>query len=200
MVLNQEVGKLSGADLHSHCLQQFQDFRLTHPTCVIQSQDPGSHSRPKLPLVACRKIGQIRLLSTGRVVFLFAELDILCAQVNVLHDDFFVAFELRIWGQSVFSNLHYLDPIYLNLRLLLGFMMGFGLAAFLFRRQVASWFVRLDLGLALFPLEPIDLIALTLNGCRLLLNGGLLGFYHVHQIDDHLAHRFIGNRVRIEVF
>src|SRR5438876_366109 len=102
--------------------QLLQDFRLTHPTCVIESQDPGSHSRPKLPLVACRKIGLTRLLSTGRGVVLFAELDILCAQVNVLHADFFVAFELRIWGHSFFSNLHYLDPIYLNLRLLLGFM------------------------------------------------------------------------------
>ena len=78
--------------------------------------------------------------------------------------------------------------------------MGFGLAAFLFRRHIGSRFVGLDLRLALFTFEPIDLIALTLNGFRLLLNGGLLGFHHVQQRDDHLPHRFIGNRVRIEVF
>src|SRR5437879_5012187 len=74
LVLNQEIGKLSGTHVHSNRVQKFEDFRLTHPSRVVESQHPGSDSRPKLALVASRKSGQIRLLLAGRVVFFFAEL------------------------------------------------------------------------------------------------------------------------------
>src|SRR5438552_6484295 len=76
LVLNQEIGKLSGADVHAYRLQQFEDFRLTHPACVIQSQHPGSDSRPKLAMVTGRQSSQICLLIAGRVVFLFAKLTV----------------------------------------------------------------------------------------------------------------------------
>ena len=73
------------------------------------------------------------------------------------------------------------------------------LTTFLFRRQIGCSFVRLDLGLALFPFEPMVLVAQTLDFFGLLLNGGRQVFHQIHQIQDHLANRFIFNSGRIEV-
>src|ERR1700692_30943 len=65
LVLDQQARKLPRTDRHSHGLQEVQDFRLAHPICVVQSQDPCSHFRSKLACVACRKISQIRPLLAG---------------------------------------------------------------------------------------------------------------------------------------
>src|SRR6266566_5771982 len=62
LVLNQEIGDLSCTDIHPHRVPQFQDFRLTHPTCIVEGEHPCSDSRPKLPFITRRKISQIRLL------------------------------------------------------------------------------------------------------------------------------------------
>ena len=137
---------------------------------------------------------------TRRVVVLFAKLDVLGAKLHVLYDDFFVAFELGIWRQALLIHLHHLDPIDPDLGLLVFFVMGFGLPAFLFRRQLAGRFVRLDLRLALFPLEPIVLVAQTLDFFGLLFHLGRQLFHQVHQIQDHLPHTFVCNGVGIEVF
>src|SRR6266487_528614 len=61
-------------------------------------------------------------------------------------------------------------------------------------------FVWLETGLALLTLEPIVLVAQTLDFFGLLLHFGRQVFYQVHQSDDHLAHRFILDRVGVEVF
>jgi len=140
-------------------VQELEDFWLTHASRVVEGQYPGSHCRSKLALVADRHLGQIRPLLAGRVVFLFAELDVLGAKVNVLNYDFLVALELGILGQSVVINLHHLDPINPDLGLLAGFVVGFGLTTFLFRRQSSCRLVRLHGWLALFSPEAIILVA-----------------------------------------
>ena len=57
-----------------------------------------------------------------------------------------------------------------------------------------------DLWLALFPLEPIVLVAQSLDFFGLLGYFGRQLFHQVHQRDDHLAHTFIFNALGIEIF
>src|SRR5258708_1663924 len=60
LVFDEQVRELSRTDQQANGLQKVQDFWLAHPICIVQRQDPRSHFRPKLALVACRKISQIR--------------------------------------------------------------------------------------------------------------------------------------------
>ena len=103
-------------------------------------------------------------------------------------------------GQQFAVNLQHLDPIDPDLGLLAGLVVGFGLPAFLFRRQSSCRFVRLHGWLALFSLEAIVLVAQTLYFFGLLLDFGVQGFHQIHQINDHLAQRFILNAVGIQIF
>ena len=73
-------------------------------------------------------------------------------------------------------NPQHLDPIDPNLDLLAGFVVGFGLTAFLFRRQMSRRFVRPNGRLALFSLEAIVLVAQTLSFLRLALGLWRAGF------------------------
>ena len=107
LVFDQQIRKLSGTDAHSNGLQELEDFRFTHPTRVVESQHPSSHSWSKLAFVTARHFCQIGLLLAGRGVFLFPKLDILRAKLNVLDDDFLVALELCILRQSLVIQLHY---------------------------------------------------------------------------------------------
>src|SRR5256885_1138862 len=91
LVFDQHVRKLSRTDRHANRLQEVQDFWLAHPICIIESQDPRSDSRSKLTGVARWKSRQIRLLVAGRVIFFFAELDVLGTKRNVLHDHILIA-------------------------------------------------------------------------------------------------------------
>src|SRR5947209_10045674 len=91
LVFYQKVGELSSTDRHANCLQEVQDFRLAHPCCVVESQDPRSDSGSKLTGVASWKSRQIRPFLTGRVVFFFAEPNVLGTKRNILHDDVLIA-------------------------------------------------------------------------------------------------------------
>jgi hypothetical protein len=91
LIFDQQVGQLAGTDGHAYRVQHLQDLGLTHPASEVQGQDPGSHPRPKLALVACWQLGQIRLLVARGVVFLFAEPDGVRAKLKVLHHHFLVA-------------------------------------------------------------------------------------------------------------
>src|SRR5947209_9651318 len=68
LVFDQEIGKLSGTDVHANRMHQFEDFRLAHASRIVQGQHPGSDSWPKLAFVANWQFSQIRLRLSGRVV------------------------------------------------------------------------------------------------------------------------------------
>src|SRR5207237_10328752 len=94
LVFDQEIGKLSSTSVHANRVQQFEDFRLAHPSRIVQGQYPGSDSRPKLAFVANWHFSQIRLRMSGRVVFLFEEINVLSAKVNVLYDEYFFTIDI----------------------------------------------------------------------------------------------------------
>src|SRR5437764_9725358 len=87
LVFYQKVAELSSTDRHSNCLQEVQDFRLAHPCCVVDSQDPRSDAGSKLTGGASWKSRQIRPFLTGRVVIFFAEPNLLGTQRKILHYD-----------------------------------------------------------------------------------------------------------------
>src|SRR5438874_1228874 len=84
---------------------------------------------------------------------------------------------LGVGRQPFLIELEHLDPIDLDVSLFAGFAMRLGLTPFFFRRQIPARFVRLDVRLALFPLEPIVLVAQTLDFFSLLLHFGVQGFH-----------------------
>src|SRR6478672_25751 len=62
LVFDQHGREVSRTDRHAHCVQEVQNLWLTHPTCIVQRQDPGFDSGSKLSAVARGKGRQIRLL------------------------------------------------------------------------------------------------------------------------------------------
>src|SRR5229473_5067753 len=85
--------------------------------------------------------------------------------------------------------------------MLVGFVVRFGRTTFFFGRQRYVRFgVGQDLWLALFSLEPIVLIAQSLDFFGLLGHFDRQLLHHVHQRDEHLAQTFIFNRCGIKIF
>ena len=91
LVFDQQVRELSGADVHANGLQEVEDFWFTHARCVVKRQGPCSDSGSKLTSVARWKRCQIRPFLAGRGVFLFAERDILGAELTILDDHVLIA-------------------------------------------------------------------------------------------------------------
>ncbi len=151
LVFDQQIGELSRADRHSYRVQEVQNIGLAHPICIVQRQDPCFDSGSKLTVVAGWKRRQIGLFVTGRVIFFFAKSDAVRAKRNVLHNHLFIAFKLSIIGQEVLLNLDHLDPVNLDLGLLIGFAVGCGLITFFFRGEKRRRFLWRECGGALFP-------------------------------------------------
>src|SRR5205085_8744305 len=126
LVFDQHGRELSRTHRHAYRLQEVQDFWLTHPICIIESQDPCSDSGSKLTGVARWKSRQIRPFVAGRGVFFFTEPDVLGTKRNVLHDDVLIALKLSISRHGFFINLHHLNPIDPDLSMLGGFVVRFG--------------------------------------------------------------------------
>src|SRR5450759_5449185 len=84
---------------------------LAHPICIVKRQDPFSDSGSKLTRVARWKRCQIRPFLARRVVFFFAEPDVVGPKRNVLYDDVLIALELSVGWHACFTNLQHLNLI-----------------------------------------------------------------------------------------
>src|SRR5437667_12261772 len=90
---------------------------FTHSTGIVECQHPGSDFWPKLPFITSRHFCEICLFLAWRVVFLFAKLNVLCTNLYVLHDYFFIPLKLCILWQLFVIYLQHLSPVYPDLSL-----------------------------------------------------------------------------------
>src|SRR5260370_7626864 len=75
-MFDKKGGRLPRRDLHACRLQHLQDLGLTHLPCVGHPYHPRSHLWPKLAMVSCWRLCQIRPLVPRRVEFCFAALPV----------------------------------------------------------------------------------------------------------------------------
>ncbi len=167
LLFDQQVGDLSLRDRDPDVLEKFFDLGFTGVDGIVQYYRRGFDPRPKLPLIARWQLGQIGLLLTRRIKLLFPKTDIVRRNLNILHDNVLVPFELGIQRQLSRINFDHFFPVNFDLTHFASFLPPLGLVALPLRRIIrlgrAGWlFVRLDRGLTLLTLEPVDLIALLL--------------------------------------
>ena len=171
VVFDQEVRHLPIRDVAPHTAQQFGHLRLAHLRPIIEHQRQALDPRAALATVA-RWQGRHggRVLRRG-VKFLLPEQHIIGAEDHILHHHIFVALDHRIQRQAGGINGHHLLPVDRDAGRLTAFRPRFRRAPFLFRGEILRGRLRrvgLDRGLALCSLEPVDLIAQTLDfrlGC-----------------------------------
>src|SRR6516162_10222326 len=121
----------------------------------------------------------------------------------ILHHHGFVALEHRIRRQVSEINRHHVLSVDREAICLAAFRPRFWRAPFLFRGEVLGGRLRrvgLDRGLTLLALEPVDLVAQTLDfrlGCPQV---SLHVFQQVEQPPDEFARLFICDAVQVKVF